>query len=112
MPTFQASAAATQIERRMARRYPYDAVLEMDWASAQRRGHVRNTSAMGMFIEVSDSLWVGANFSAQLAIEPPLCVDCVVRRVEPGRGVGVTFFVPEEEGRARLTTLLETLARK
>lgn len=112
MPTFQGSAAATQIERRMARRYPYDAVLEMDWASARLRGHVRNTSAVGMFIDTGDSLWVGASFSAQLAIEPPLRVGCVVRRVEPGRGVGVTFFVPEEEGRARLTTLLETLARK
>jgi hypothetical protein len=54
-------------------------------------------------------LWVGARFAARLMLTPPLGLICVVCRVEPGKGMGVTFVLPEETGEARLATLLGTL---
>jgi hypothetical protein len=76
------------------------------------QGRVCDISAEGMLVESPDPLWVGASFSARLVLDQRLRVDCVLRRVEPGRGMGVTFVVPGEECRARVTALLETLTQK
>src|SRR5437899_7721541 len=88
MSKLQESGSATQTERRRSTRYPFGAVLEMEWGSAVIRGSVIDISAEGMRIEIADPLWVGARFSAVLALEPPLRMECVVRRVEPGGGMG------------------------
>ena len=101
-----------QDERRRAPRYPFDGGLEIDWGSTTIQGKVLELSADGMFIETHDPLWVGARFSSRLFLEPPLAVDCVVRRVVPGRGMGLSFTLNKEEDRLRLTDLLETLANK
>ena len=76
------------------------------------RGSVIDISAEGMRIEIADPLWVGAGFSAVLALEPPLRMECVVRRVEPGRGMGVSLVTPEAEDRVRLAALLDPLGKK
>src|SRR2546426_12787758 len=93
-------------------RYPFGAVLEMEWGSAVLLGSVIDISAEGMRIEIADPLWVGARFSAVLALEPPLRMECVVRRVEPGRGMGVSLVTPEAEDRVRLAALLDPLGKK
>jgi len=112
MSKLQESGSATQTERRRSTRYPFGAVLEMEWGSAVIRGSVIDISAEGMRIEIADPLWVGARFSAVLALEPPLRMECVVRRVEPGRGMGVSLVTPEAEDRVRLAALLDPLGKK
>jgi hypothetical protein len=112
MPTEPGSGSAAQIERRKSPRYPFDAVVELEWGSAKLRGRVSDISAEGMRIEIGDPLWLGAGFWAQVALDPPLRLECVVRRIEPGRSMGVSFGVPGEESRAQLAALLETLAKK
>ena len=112
MSKLQESGSATQIERRRSTRHPFGAVLEMEWGSAVLRGRVLDISAEGMRIEIADPLWVGARFSAMLELEPPLRMECVVRRVEPGRGMGVSLVTPEAEDRVRLAALLDALGKK
>lgn len=93
-------------------RYLFSAALEIEWGSALLKGRVRDISAEGMFIEIAELLWVGASFSAQLALDKPLRVNCTVQRVEPGRGMGVSVVVPDEESIKRFAGLLEVLAQK
>ena len=112
MTTPQDTRPPGQADRRRAPRHTFDAVLEMEWGSAVLQGRVRDISPSGMFVELADPLWVGASFQARLALDEPLRLECHVRRVEPGRGMAVTFFVPGEEGRARLAEVLGTLQKK
>ena len=105
-------SACAQPERRRVRRHSFDVGLEIEWGSATLRGRVRDISLEGMLIELPDPLWIGARFSAQVKLEPPLWVECVVRRVEPGRGMGVSFSLPQEADRPRLAALLEALEKK
>ncbi len=97
---------------RRSPRYPFEGVLTIEWGSALLEGIVRDISAEGMLVETAEPLWVGATFAAELALDTPLRIDCVVRRVEPGRGMGVALVVPVEADRARFEVLLATLAQK
>lgn len=63
-----------------------------------------------MFIESPDPLWVGAGFTANLALERPIRVDCFVKRIEPGRGMGVSVHVREEQHEKRYQDLLASLS--
>src|SRR2546426_10720918 len=108
----QESGSATQTDRRSSTRYPCGAVLEMEWGSAVLRGRVLDISAEGMRIEIADPLWVGARFSAVLALEPPLRMECVVRRVEPGGGMGGFLVTPGAEGSGRAAALLGALGKE
>ena len=103
----------TRSERRWAQRYSFRADLEIEWGSAVLRGSTRDISSNGMFIESSDTLWVGAGFSARLVIDRPVKLDCSVKRVEPGRGMGVSVSVAlsETENQRRYQDLLSTLSR-
>jgi hypothetical protein len=74
-------------------------------------GHVREIGPDGMFVEMSNPLWLGAAFSAQLAAEKPMLFDCVVRWVEPRSGIGVSIVAPGEEGRKRFAAFLDTSDR-
>ena len=88
---------ARRTERRKAPRFPYQAPVEIEWGSARLRARTRDISASGMFLELDDVLWVGAGFRARLAVERPLYMECSVKRVEPGRGMGVTVALPDEQ---------------
>ena len=77
--------ATPQAERRRSPRYPYNAPLEIEWGSSVLKVRVTDLSEDGMCIETPDPLWVGARFAASLALDLPLQIDGVVRRVEPGR---------------------------
>jgi hypothetical protein len=63
-----------------------------------------------MFIESADTLWVGAGFAARLVIERPVTLNCSVKRVEPGRGMGVTVAISETENQQRFQDLLSRLS--
>ena len=100
---------ARQLERRWAPRFLFRADLEIEWGSAVLRGRTRDISANGMFIEASDPLWVGAGFAARLNLAQPLRLECFVKRVEPGRGMGVTVSHPESQSQKLYQDLLSSL---
>jgi hypothetical protein len=102
--------AARRLERRWAPRYSFRADLEIEWGSAVIRGSTRDISANGMFIEAADPLWVGAGFSARLNLEQSVRVDCSVKRVEPGHGMGVSVALSESESQRLYHDLLSTLS--
>jgi hypothetical protein len=63
-----------------------------------------------MFIEAVDPLWVGAGFTARLTLDRPVKLDCFVKRVEPGHGMGVSVAVPESESQQLFKVLLSSLS--
>lgn len=97
-------------ERRRAPRFRYQAHLEIEWGSARLKARTRDISMGGMFIESEDVLWVGAGFRARLIAQQPLWLECSVKRVEPGLGMGVTIAHPEEQSTAHYQELLANLA--
>ncbi len=106
------NGTAAQIERRRERRYPFDAALEIEWGSSTLLGRVRDISRSGMFLTSPDPLWIGAGFAAKLMLDPPIKVDCTIRRVEPGRGIGVQMSTQQQDHQAQLLDLLARLESK
>jgi hypothetical protein len=102
-------SAPAKVERRFQQRRKIRETLEIDWGSSVLHGTVRDIGPNGLFVELTPQLWVGARFAARLMLTPPLGLVCEVRRVEPGKGMGVTFVLSEATGEARLATLLGTL---
>ena len=74
------------------------------------QARICNISASGMFIESEDVLWVGAGFRARVSAEYPLFVECSVKRVEPGYGMGITYEVHEDQSQRHVHALLAKLA--
>ena len=97
-------------ERRRSPRYQYRAPLEIEWGSARLKGRTRDISENGMFIESEDVLWVGAGFRAQLVTDRPVWLECSVKRVEPGQGMGVTIALPEDQNTHPYQQILAKLA--
>ena len=97
-------------ERRWAPRYSFRADLEIEWGSAVLRGSTRDISASGMFIEAADPLWVGAGFTARLNLNHTVRLDCFVKRIEPGNGMGVSVAVSESESQKHFQDLLSSLS--
>jgi PilZ domain-containing protein len=102
--------SARRTDRRWAPRYSFRADLEIEWGSAVLRGSTRDISASGMFIEALDPLWVGAGFTARLGLERPVRLDCSVKRIEPGHGMGVSLSVSESESQKLFEDLLSSLS--
>jgi PilZ domain-containing protein len=107
MATHPSTSRAT--ERRIARRFSFDAPLEIEWGSSKLAARVSQISTVGMFVELDQPLWVGARFEARLGVQPPLLLQCTVRRVAPGQGMGVSFEVAESASVDRLEKLVATL---
>ena len=99
-----------RLERRWAPRYSFRANLDIEWGSAVLRASTRDISANGMFIEAIDPLWIGAGFTARLDLEPPLKLDCFVKRIEPGRGMGVSVALSESDSQKLYQSLLSSLS--
>ncbi len=97
-------------ERRRSPRYNCAAGLEIGWGSETLRASVLDICATGMFIETENPLWMRAEFSARVLLPEPLDVNCVVRRVHPGKGMGVEFTELPEGSRQVLDDLLWKLA--
>ena len=100
-----------RLERRWAPRYSFRTDLEIEWGSALLRARTRDISSNGMFIESTDPLWVGAGFTAHIGNERRVKVDCFVKRVEPGLGMGVSVVVADEH-RDRFQDLLSHVSTK
>jgi hypothetical protein len=98
-------------DRRRAPRYPYQAHLEIEWGSARLKARTRDISVGGMFIESEDVLWVGAGFRARLIADRPVWLECSVKRVEPGLGMGVTIAHSEEQSDAQYQEILAKLSQ-
>jgi hypothetical protein len=94
---------------RVAHRYRFYVDIEIDWGSQVLRGRVRDISRTGMFIETVDCLWINACFMGRLALDAPLLVECVVRRIEPHQGIGVTIAVLDMDAKPRFDALLRAL---
>ena len=97
------------LERRWAPRYSFRAEMEIEWGSVVLRAKTRDISSNGMFIESTDTLWVGAGFTARLALGRPVQVDCSVKRVEPGRGMAVTVTASGDQRQERYQDLIASL---
>jgi hypothetical protein len=97
-------------DRRWAPRYSFRANLEIEWGSAVLRASTRDISSNGMFIESADPLWIGAGFTAHLVLDRPAKVDCSVKRIEPGRGMGVSVTLSEGQHEQRYQDLLASLS--
>jgi PilZ domain-containing protein len=98
--------SSRRTERRRATRFAFRAELDIEWGSALLRGATRDISASGMFIEALDPLWVGAGFTARLKLDRPVQIDCFVKRVEPGRGMGVSVDLSKPDNHKRYQELL------
>jgi len=53
---------------------------------------------------------VGAGFRAQLVTDRPVWLECSVKRVEPGQGMGVTIALPEDHNTHPYQEILAKLA--
>jgi hypothetical protein len=92
-----ADPSPRRLERRWAPRYTFRAGLEIEWGSALLHASTRDVSASGVFIESADPLWIGAGFCARLQLDRPVRLDCRVRRIEPGLGMGVSVSLAREQ---------------
>lgn len=90
-------------------RRKFGGVLEIEWGSSTLSAPVQDIGPRGLFVELVPPLWLGATFSGRLMLDPPVRLNCTVRRVEPGRGFAVTFSPSDEEGEVQLRKLLATL---
>lgn len=99
-----------RFERRWAPRYRFHADLEIEWGSTVLRARTRDISSSGMFIESADPLWIGAGFSAQLTLDKPVKLNCSVKRIEPGQGMGVSIAPAEEHHQEALQALINHLS--
>jgi hypothetical protein len=95
--------------RREFARYQFHADAEIVYRSQQSRGRVTDISRGGMFVEVADPPPLGASFIVRIALNVPLQLDCVVRRVVDDRGVGVSLSVGER-AKKRFEALLLALS--
>jgi len=102
-----------RLERRWAQRYAFRAELEIEWGSAVLRASTRDISTSGMFIESADTLWVGAGFTARMRLnQRSVQLDCSVKRIEPGLGMGVAVALPETENQASYLELIAALSHR
>jgi hypothetical protein len=105
-------SSGDQLPRRSDRapRYSFRANLEIEWGSAVLRASTRDISSNGMFIESADPLWIGAGFTAHLVLDRSLKVDCSVKRIEPGLGMGVAVTLSDGQHEQRYQDLLASLS--
>jgi hypothetical protein len=97
------------IRTERASRFKFDGTLEIHLGSETLHARVCDISVTGMFLEMSNPLWVGAIFSANLLIQPPLRMEWTVSRVSPNRGIGVKVALTDSEACQRFADVLSKL---
>ncbi len=110
LPSLKDEYSHPHVERRRSARYEFSTDIEIEWCGKKYWGRVRNISRHGMFIALPDLPVLNAAFTASLALNLPLKVECVVTRVVPGQGIGVTVTQSTRLARARYEALLMALA--
>jgi hypothetical protein len=99
-------------ERRRHKRYPCRTAVKITWGQVILEATLRDISASGMYLETPEPLWARAQFSAVLMLPEVIRVECVVRRVDAGKGMVVEFTDLTQESRMNLTHLIWKLAHK
>jgi hypothetical protein len=82
------------------------------WSSRRYNdtSRVRDLSSGGLFVQTRKSGTVGAKTDIHFLVEEgQIRAEAVVRRVEPGRGLGLKFTAVREEDRRRLAGLMKRL---
>jgi hypothetical protein len=102
---------APVVERRRSRRFACNFKILISWGSAVLDARVVDISLVGMFVKLDVPLWIGAGFAAQLELPATAQLHCVVRRVEPFRGMAVNYSVPDPSDMERLSATLAVLGR-
>jgi hypothetical protein len=97
-------------ERRKHPRYPFQADVEVQWGFETLPALATDISEGGMFIATTNPLWVGASFTARLQLGTPITLNCTVRRVLPGKGMGVLFVEVAPEQQKQLAELIQKIA--
>jgi len=97
-------------ERRKHPRYPLQVEVELQWGSESLPALATDMSLGGMFVATSNPLWMGASFAARLLLGEPLTLHCTVRRVLPGKGMGVLFVELSADQQARLAELIQKIS--
>jgi PilZ domain len=110
LPSLRDEYSVHHPDRRKSARYECSATIEIDGCSKKYWGRVRNISRHGMFIELPDPPVLNAEFSASLALNKPVRIECMVHRTIPGHGIGVTVTASSKESRLRYESLLRALA--
>ncbi|HUJ82863.1 MAG TPA: PilZ domain-containing protein [Candidatus Acidoferrales bacterium] len=93
-------------------RHAFRTEVEIGWGAEVLKCVTRDIGDMGMFIETEHPLWLRAEFTARLKLGEVLEIDCIVRRVEPGRGMAVEFKDLPEAEREQIDLFLGKLSRK
>ena len=97
-------------ERRKHPRYPFQADVELQWGFETLPALATDISLGGMFIATNNPLWLGASFTAKLMLGDPINLNCTVRRVLPGKGMGVLFVDVTDQQQAGLADLIKKIA--
>jgi len=101
-----------ELSRRLRRgfeRFKFTVNAEVAWESQKKWGRVVDVSRSGLFIQMDEPLARGVRFTAYLALNVPLLLNCEVKRIVPGLGVGVAINVPESS-KKRFEALLQALS--
>jgi len=109
MTTQKSLNTPLQTDRRKFQRRVFQGTLEIEWGSAVLTGTLRDIGPRGLFVNMDSPLWIGASFSARLLLDPVLTLHCMVRRVEPGVGIGVVFEELAGSSKLQLDKLLDAL---
>lgn len=99
-------------ERRRHKRYPCQAAVKITWGEVTLEATLRDISASGMYLETHEPLWVRAQFSALLMLPEVIRVECIVRRVDAGKGMVVEFAGLSQETKMNLNHLIWKLAHR
>ena len=95
--------------RRQFERFQFEVNAEVTWQSRRMWGRITDLSKSGLFIEMAGAPEPGQHFSVSLALNVPLKLNCTVRRVVPGLGIGVSLSAPESS-KKRFQALLLALS--
>jgi PilZ domain len=97
-------------ERRRHPRYPCVADVKITWGEVALDAQLRDISLSGMYLETAEPLWARAEFSARILLPEVLLVNCIVRRMDKGKGMVVEFTDLSSETRMNLQHLVWKLA--
>lgn len=97
-------------ERRKYTRYGIQLDVEIGSGPEVWPAFLSDIGMGGMFVVTSTPLLVGASCTVRVLVDPPLVFSCLVRRVLPGRGMGVMFGEMPDSVRVRLEKLLAKIA--
>lgn len=86
--------------------------MKIKWGQVSLEAALRDISASGMYLETPEPLWARAQFSAHVMLPETIRVECIVRRVDAGKGMVVEFTEVTQETKMNLNHLIWKLARR